>query len=310
MSVVVAGASGLVGSALIRTLKSEGADVFGIDRSIVDLRNSLATEELILDIKPSVIIDAAAKVGGIGANQASPVEFLLDNLSIQNNLMSAAHLANVPKFVFLGSSCIYPRDCAQPIKEEFLMSGKLEASNSAYAVAKIAGLELLRSYRNQHRRNWISLMPTNLYGPFDNFNSKSAHVLPAMIRKFMDALEANDTKVTFWGSGTPRREFLHVDDLARAVILAIDKYDSDLHLNIGTGVDLTIKELSSLVASAVGFVGEVDWDLTMPDGTPRKVLDVSKISSLGWKPTIELESGIKSTALWYRENRHTGKVRQ
>jgi GDP-L-fucose synthase len=257
-----------------------------------------------------LIIDAAAKVGGIGANNSYPVEFLSDNLAIQSNLMRAAHKAGVPNFVFLGSSCIYPRDCKQPIKEEYLMTGPLEATNSAYAVAKIAGIEMVNSYRKEYGTKWISLMPTNLYGPRDNFDLAASHVLPAFIRRFVEAVESRADKVTLWGSGAPLREFLHVDDLAQAVLLASESYDSSLHLNVGTGEDISIKELALKVASAAGFNGDIEWDSSKPDGTPRKVLDVSRIKALGWRPTITLDDGIASTIAWYKEANARGEVRK
>jgi GDP-L-fucose synthase len=272
--------------------------------------DSKATEDFIFLTKPSLIVDAAAKVGGIGANNSYPVEFLSDNLTIQSNLMRAAHKAGVPNFVFLGSSCIYPRDCAQPIKEEYLMTGPLEVTNSAYAVAKIAGIEMVNSYRKEYGTRWISLMPTNLYGPRDNFDLAASHVLPAFIRRFVEAAESGASKVTLWGSGAPLREFLHVDDLAQAVVLASEKYDSSLHLNVGTGEDLSIKELAQKVAHGAGFIGNIEWDSTKPDGTPRKVLDVSRIKALGWKPTITLEEGIASTIAWYKEAIARGEVRK
>jgi GDP-L-fucose synthase len=309
MTVIVAGATGLAGSAVVKAFKSQGHEVIGISRTVVDLMDVKATEDFISRWKPSLIIDAAAKVGGIGANNAYPVEFLRDNLTIQGNLMNAAHKARVPNFVFLGSSCIYPRDCAQPIKEEYLMTGPLEASNSAYAVAKIAGIEMVNSYRKEYGTKWISLMPTNLYGPRDNFDLAVSHVLPAFIRRFVEAVERGADEVTLWGSGAPLREFLHVDDLARAVVLASEKYDSSLHLNVGTGEDLTINELAGKVAHAAGFGGEIKWDRTKPDGTPKKVLDVSRIKALGWKPTITLEEGIASTIAWYKEASARGEVR-
>ena len=310
MTVIVAGATGLAGSAIVQAFEAKGQKVIGINRSVVDLMDSKATEDFIFQSKPSLIIDAAAKVGGIGANNSYPVEFLSDNLTIQSNLMRAAHKADVPNFVFLGSSCIYPRDCAQPIKEEYLMSGPLEATNSAYAVAKIAGIEMVNSYRKEYGTKWISLMPANLYGPRDNFDLAASHVLPAFIRRFVEAAESKADKVILWGSGAPLREFLHVDDLAQAVVLASEKYDSNLHLNVGTGNDLSIKELAQKVAHAAGFTGDIEWDATKPDGTPRKVLDVSRIKALGWKPTITLDDGIASTIAWYKETDARGEVRK
>jgi len=310
MSIIVAGATGLAGSAIVKAFEAKGHSVVGINRSVVDLENSQQTADFVASIKPSLIVDAAAKVGGIGANNSYPVEFLADNLKIQGNLMSAAHKAGVPNFVFLGSSCIYPRDCAQPIKEEYLMTGALEETNSAYAIAKIAGIELINSYRKEYGTKWISLMPTNLYGPRDNFDLNASHVLPAFIRRFVEAAESGAPSVTLWGSGTPLREFLHVDDLAQAVVVASEKYDSSLHLNIGSGEDLSIKELASTVARAAGFPGQIQWDSSKPDGTPRKVLDVSRIKALGWKPTITLEEGIASTIAWYKEANARGEVRK
>lgn len=310
MTIIVAGATGLAGSAIVKAFEAKGATVIGINRSVVDLENSQQTQDFVASIKPSLIVDAAAKVGGIGANNSFPVEFLADNLRIQGNLMKAAHKAGVPNFVFLGSSCIYPRDCAQPIKEEYLMTGPLEETNSAYAVAKIAGIELINSYRKEYGTKWISLMPTNLYGPRDNFDLTASHVLPAFIRRFVEAAESGASSVTLWGSGSPLREFLHVDDLAQAVVVASEKYDSSLHLNIGSGEDLSIKELASTVARAAGFSGEIQWDASKPDGTPRKVLDVSRIKALGWKPTITLEEGIASTIAWYKEANARGEVRK
>ena len=292
MTVIVAGATGLAGSAIVKAFESHGQEVIGINRSVVDLMDGRATEDFIAKSKPSLIVDAAAKVGGIGANDSYPVEFLNDNIAIQGNLMRAAHKANVPNFVFLGSSCIYPRDCAQPIKEEYLMTGPLEATNSAYAVAKIAGIEMVNSYRKEYGTKWISLMPTNLYGPRDNFDLAASHVLPALIRRFVEAAESGASKVTLWGSGAPLREFLHVDDLAKAVVLASEKYDSSMHLNVGTGEDLSIKALAQKVANAAGFTGQIEWDASKPDGTPRKLMDVSRIKKVGWEASINLEAGI------------------
>jgi GDP-L-fucose synthase len=310
MTVIVAGATGLAGSAIVRAFESKGKSVTGINRSVVDLNDAKATEDFIAKAKPSLIIDAAARVGGIGANNSYPVEFLTDNLTIQGNLMNAAHKAGVPNFVFLGSSCIYPRDCAQPIKEEYLMTGPLEETNSAYAIAKIAGIELINSYRKEYGTRWISLMPTNLYGPKDNFDLSVSHVLPAFIRRFVEAAESGAEKVTLWGSGTPLREFLHVDDLAQAVVVTSERYDSKLHLNVGSGEDLSIKDLAGKVAAAAGFAGKIEWDSSKRDGTPRKVLDVSRIKALGWKPTITLDEGIASTIAWYKEANARGEVRK
>lgn len=310
MTVLVAGSTGLAGTAIAEAFRSQGQEVIGVNRSVVDLLDASATLGFIQSIKPSLIVDAAAKVGGIGANNAFPVDFLADNIKIQSNLMGAAHKTDVPNFVFLGSSCVYPRDCAQPIKEEYLMTGPLEATNSAYAIAKIAGIELVNSYRKQYGTKWISLMPTNLYGPRDNFELEVSHVLPAFINRFVDATESGVDKVTLWGSGAPMREFLHVEDLARAVITASENYDSSLHLNVGSGEEISIKELAHKVAELAGFTGEIDWDSSKPDGTPRKVLDVSRINALGWKPTIALSDGIASTITWYKQAKARGEVRR
>jgi GDP-L-fucose synthase len=309
MTMIVAGSTGLVGSAIVRHFEKKGFQTVGVNRSVVDLFDKKATIDFILRIKPTVIIDAAAKVGGIAANNQKPVEFLTDNLLIQNNLMEAAHKAAVPKFVFLGSSCIYPRDTAQPIKEEYLMTGPLEKTNSAYAIAKIAGIELINSYRKEFGYKWISLMPTNLYGPHDNFNLESSHVLPALIRKFVEAAKENQNSVTLWGSGNPYREFLHVDDLAAAIDISLESYDSELHMNVGTGEDLSIKDLATLISELTGFKGEIFWDTSKSDGTPRKVLDVSRIQKLGWSPKISLRDGIQSTIDWYKKNAENGLVR-
>jgi GDP-L-fucose synthase len=310
MTIIVAGASGLAGSAIVRAFETGGRTVVGINKKVVDLMDGKMTSDFVKSVKPLLIVDAAAKVGGIGANNSHPVEFLSDNITIQGNLMRAAHEAGVPNFVFLGSSCIYPRDSVQPIKEEYLMTGPLEVTNSAYAVAKIAGIEMVNSYRKEFGTSWISLMPTNLYGPRDNFDLAASHVLPAFIRRFVEASENGVAKVTLWGSGAPLREFLHVDDLAKAVVLASEKYDSSLHLNVGTGEDLSIKELAHKVAVAAGYTGKIEWDATKPDGTPRKVLDVSRIKALGWKPTITLDEGIASTIAWYKKANAQGEVRK
>ena len=310
MSVVVAGSTGLAGSAITKAFEKAGQEVFGINRGVVDLLNFDQTNQFLNDLRPSIVVDAAARVGGIGANNSHPVEFLEDNVRIQANLMHASHNASVKRFVFLGSSCIYPRDCQQPIKEEYLMTGPLEATNSAYAIAKIAGIELVNSYRKQYGYNWISLMPTNLYGPRDNFNLDHSHVLPALIRRFVEAVEADASEVMVWGSGLHKREFLHVDDLARAVLLTSQSYDSALHLNIGTGEDLSILELATKIAQISGFKGAILWDKSKPDGTPRKVLDVSRIRKLGWSPRVTLEEGIASTISWYKEATAKGESRR
>jgi GDP-L-fucose synthase len=310
MTIVVAGGTGLAGSAIVRAYQAAGEEVIPVSRRVVDLLDRDATFKFIKDVKPSLVVDAAAKVGGIGANNSFPVEFLSDNVRIQSNLMEAAHAADVEKFIFLGSSCIYPRDCAQPIKEEYLLTGPLEETNSAYAVAKIAGIELIKSFRKEYGRTWISLMPTNLYGINDNFELQGSHVLPAFIRRFVEAAEKSAPVETLWGTGSPKREFLHVDDLAAAVVHLGKSYNSSDHLNIGTGEDLTIRELAELVAELAGFKGELAWDSSKPDGTPRKVLDVSKAKALGWAPQISLRDGIASTIAWYKDATAKGEVRR
>ena len=302
MTIVVAGHTGLVGSAIFRALEDRGDSVIGINSKVVDLLDREATFEFIHDHKPQLVIDAAAIVGGIGANNQFRVEFLSKNLQIQSNLMDASHAANVERFVFLGSSCIYPRDCAKPIKEEYLMTGPLEVTNSAYAIAKIAGIELIKSYRKQYSRRWISLMPTNMYGPRDNFDLETSHVFPALINRYVTARRKGASEVTLWGTGAPKREFLHSSDLAAAVLLAVEKYDSELHLNIGTGEDLSIKELSTKISQISGFKGETKWDLSKPDGTPRKGLDVSRLRALGWEPKVSLDDGIRETIQYFESN--------
>ena len=303
MTILVAGGTGLTGSAIVRELKRVNKKVIGISSKDVNLLDRAKTFSFIKDLKPNLIIDAAAKVGGVGSNNAYPVEFLSQNLQIQSNLMDAAHEAKVEKFVFLGSSCIYPRNCAQPIKEDYLLTGELEPTNSAYAVAKIAGIELIKSYRKEYGHAWISVMPTNLYGPNDNFDLENSHVLPALIRKFVEAKRNNSPEVVLWGSGTPLREFLHVDDLAKAILVCLEKYDDSQQINIGSGDEISIKDLGQKIANLTGFTGKVVWDANRPDGTPRKVLDSTKINKLGWKQAITLDQGIASTVKWYQENK-------
>ena len=303
MTILVAGGSGLVGSAIVRELKRLNQEVIGISSKDVDLLDRDKTFEFIKNLKPTTIIDSAAKVGGIGGNNSYPVEFLSQNLQIQSNLMDAAHAAKVSKFVFLGSSCIYPRDCAQPIKEEYLLTGELEQTNSAYAVAKIAGIELVKSYRKEYGYKWISVMPTNMYGPNDNFDLENGHVLPVLIRKFIEAKRSGNGQVILWGSGAPLREFMHVDDFAKAVVFCMDKYDDSKQINVGSGQEVSIKDLAGKISKAVGFSGEISWDANKPDGTMRKVLDSSKIANLGWKPLISLDQGIASTVEWYLQNK-------
>jgi GDP-L-fucose synthase len=299
VKVFIAGSSGLVGSALVRKFnKISKYEVLTSKSSELDLRNPGAVFDFFEDNKPNVVIDAAAKVGGIHANATYPVEFLIENTQIQNNLLSAAHKFRCEKFVFLSSSCVYPKDCPQPIKESYLLTGPLEITNQAYAIAKIAGMKLVESYRNQYQKKWISVMPTNLFGPKDNFSKENSHVLPAMIRKFHDAKIKNEV-VQLWGDGTVKREFLHVDDLAEAVNFLIDNYDSNEGINIGAGKDISILELANLISEIVGYEGSIKWDASKPNGTPRKLLDTSKINSLGWSPKISLTEGITSTYEWF-----------
>jgi len=302
MTIIVAGYTGLVGSAIFESLILRGESVLGLDSKVVNLLDRNSTFDFVKDHKPDLVIDAAATVGGIGANNEFRVEFLSKNLQIQSNLMDASHAANVKRFVFLGSSCIYPRQCPQPIKEEYLMTGPLEETNSAYAIAKIAGLELVKSYRKQYSRRWISLMPTNIYGPRDNFDLETSHVLPALVNRYVTASRSAASEVTLWGTGAPKREFLHSSDLASAVLLACEKYDSDIQLNIGTGQDLSIKELSIKVSQLAGFNGQTNWDSTKPDGTQRKLLDVSRLKAMGWEPKVSLEEGIKETIRYFEAN--------
>ena len=302
MAVVVAGYTGLVGSAIFEELKSRNVEAIGINSKVVNLLDRKSTFDFIQDVKPEAVIDAAAVVGGIGANNSFPVDFLSKNLQIQNNLMDASHHAGVERFVFLGSSCIYPRDCQQPIKEEYLMTGLLEKTNSAYAVAKIAGIELIKSYRKQYSHHWISLMPTNMYGPNDNFDLESSHVLPALINRFVTAVDERRPTVTLWGTGKPRREFLHSKDLASAILVALEKYDDESHLNVGTGEDVSISDLAQIISRSSGFSGQIVWDSSKPDGTPRKVLEVSRIRALGWEPKVTLAQGIDETVTWFRAN--------
>jgi GDP-L-fucose synthase len=300
--IVVAGSTGLVGRAVVKKLGSLGLNYRGITRADADLLDYDSTQKLIQALRPTCIIDAAAVVGGIKYNSEFPVKFLSENLEMQNNLMRAAHEANVEKFVFLGSSCVYPRNSIQPIKEEYLLTGELESTNSAYALAKIAGIELIKSYRKQHARKWIALMPTNIYGPGDNFDPSNAHVIPALIRKFLSAKNKDLFKVEVWGTGKAQREFLYVDDLADAILFCMDKYDSSMHLNIGFGTEISINELAKLISEIVEYSGEISFNHSLPDGTPRKLLDSSKILSMGWKPSTSLHEGIQSTVNWYIEN--------
>ncbi len=304
VSVYVAGHRGLVGSALWRALEQAGAGkLIGWSSKELDLRDRTATHDAITEAKPDIIIDAAAKVGGIMANSTFPVEFLRDNTLIQTNVMDAAHAAGVDRLLFLGSSCIYPRHATQPIRESSLMTGPLEPTNQAYAMAKISGIFYIEAHRTQYGRRWISAMPTNLYGPGDNFDLQSSHVLPAFIRRFHEAKVAGAPTVTVWGTGTPRREFLHVDDLAQACLVLLQHYDTHETINVGLGDDMPIRELAETVASVVGFEGTIEWDSSKPDGMPRKLLDTSRINELGWQPQITLRDGVASTYEWYLANK-------
>lgn len=304
MTVLIAGAGGLVGSSLVKEFtKNTKEHVVGLFRNDLNLLNRSATFSYIESLKPRIVVDAAAKVGGIGANSSYPVEFLSENLQIQTNLIDACHAASVEKVIFLGSSCIYPRDCKQPIKEEYILTGPLEPTNSAYALAKISGLELIKSYRKQYKHKWITVMPTNLYGPNDNFDLDNSHVLPALIRKFVEATNNRRKTITLWGTGAAIREFLYVEDLARAIVFCTENYDSDDHINIGTGIGISIKQLAEKISEITGFSGEIVWDKSKPDGMPVKVLDVGRIKSLGWSPTFSFDDGLVKTISWYKENR-------
>lgn len=298
--IYIAGHRGMVGSACWRALESAGyKNIIGKTSSELDLRDQKAVEHFIKTENPDAIIDTAAKVGGILANDTYPYEFLMDNMLIQNNLIRSAHENDIPKFIFLGSSCIYPKFAPQPLKEEYLLTDSLEPTNEWYAIAKISGVKLIEALRKEYNREYVSLMPTNLYGPNDNFDLKSSHVLPAMIRKFHDAKTNGNKTVTLWGSGTPMREFLHVDDLAQALIFAVENELPEHLYNVGTGADVTIKELAETVQSITGHQGDIFWDTEKPDGTPRKLMDSSKARNLGWSPSYNLEKGIKSTYKWY-----------
>ncbi|SFX56052.1 GDP-L-fucose synthase [Streptomyces atratus] len=301
--VFVAGHRGLVGSALVRRLTAEGHEVITRDRAHLDLRDAGRTEAFLREARPDAVVLAAARVGGIMANSTHPVQFLEDNLRIQLSVVAGAHAAGVERLLFLGSSCIYPRLAPQPIPESALLTGALEPSNEAYALAKIAGIVQTRSYRRQYGASYISAMPTNLYGPGDNFDLETSHVLPALIRRFHEARRDGSSAVTLWGSGSPRREFLHVDDLAAACLLLLDRYDGDDPVNIGCGNDLTIRELAEKIRDVTEFQGAVEWDTTKPDGTPRKLLDISRLTALGFTPRIALRDGIAQTYAWWLEQR-------
>lgn len=301
--IYIAGHNGMVGSAIYRKLNSLGCKNLILKSSNeLDLRNQKQTQEFFKKQQPEFIFLAAAKVGGILANSSFKADFIYDNLMIQNNIIKNAHIYGVKKLLFLGSSCIYPKNAAQPIKEEYLLSGYLEPTNEPYAIAKIAGLKMCEYYKEQYGCNFISAMPTNLYGSNDNFDPKTSHVFAALIKKFHDAKIKNQSNVELWGSGSPKREFIHVDDLANALIFLMKKYNSKETINVGTGEDISIKELSHSMQNIIGFNGEIKWNTKMPEGTPRKLLDVSKINNLGWKADIKLNTGIKLTYDWYSKN--------
>ena len=306
--IYIAGHRGMVGSACWRALEQAGySNLTGKSSKSLDLKNQQDVYDYIGNEQPNVIIDAAAKVGGILANDSFPYEFLMENMQIQNNLISSAHELNIQKFIFLGSSCIYPKLAPQPLKEEYLLTNSLETTNEWYAIAKISGVKLCQAIRRQFGKDFVSLMPTNLYGYNDNFDLKSSHVLPSMIRKFHEAKENDHSPVTLWGSGTPMREFLFVDDLAQAVIYALENTLSEHLYNVGSGKDITIKELAETIKKAVGHQGEIIWDSSKPDGTPRKLMDVSKMKAMGWTYSTELDKGIKKTYKWFLENQHNLK---
>jgi GDP-L-fucose synthase len=301
--IYVAGHTGLVGSSIMRKLKSEGYNNL-VTRTLneLDLLNFEKTKEFFEKEKPEYVFQAAAKVGGILANSTKKAEFIYQNLQIQNNIIHNSYLSGVKKLLFLGSSCIYPKLCPQPIKEEYLLSGYLEETNDAYAVAKIAGIVMCRSYNDQYKTNYISAMPTNLFGYYDNFDLKSSHVLPALMRKFHEAKVNKQKSVEVWGTGSALREFLFVEDLADALVYLMNNYDDKIHINVGTGTDISIKDLALLIKKVVGFEGEIKFDVTKPDGTPRKLLDVSRLNATGWKAKTSLEEGIRLTYKWYLEN--------
>nr|WP_317191310.1 GDP-L-fucose synthase [Flavobacterium agrisoli] len=306
--IYIAGHKGMVGSAIWRTLTEKGyTNLIGASSQELDLKDQKAVQDFLVKTKPDVIIDAAAKVGGILANNDFPYQFLMENMQIQNNLISQAHQLDVEKFIFLGSSCIYPKLAPQPLKEEYLLTSALETTNEWYAVAKITGVKLCEAIRKQFQKDFVSLMPTNLYGIHDNFDLSSSHVLPAMIRKFHEAKNSNNAPVILWGSGKPMREFLFVDDLAAAVVFALENELPEHLYNVGTGEDLTIKELATTIQKIVGHTGNIIWDENKPDGTPRKLLDVSKMHQIGWKHQVNLEEGIQKTYDWFLKNIETLK---
>jgi GDP-L-fucose synthase len=310
VKIYIAGHRGLVGSAIARNIDAGTSHTWvGKTRQELDLFNRKKVFEYVKQEQPDAVVIAAARVGGIYANNSYPVEFLTENLQIEMSILDACHAADIPRVLFLGSSCIYPRLAPQPIKEEYLLTGELEPTNEAYALSKIAGIKLVQSYRREYGRHWISTMPTNLYGIGDNFHPDNSHVLPAMLRRLHEAKVSGSKTVMMWGSGTPRREFLHVDDLAAACVFLLESYDGDIPLNVGCGVDVTIKELAETVARVVEFQGSIEWDSSRPDGTPQKLLDTSRINQLGWFPTIALEDGIRDTYAWFLEKVITKDIR-
>ena len=298
----VAGHRGMVGSAVVRRLATEGCEVITAGRDTVDLKRQAEVEAFLADARPDAIVMAAAKVGGILANDTYPADFLYDNLIIEANLVEAAHRADVNRFLFLGSSCIYPKLAPQPIPEDALLTGPLEPTNEWYAIAKIAGIKLAQAYRRQHGRDYISAMPTNLYGPGDNFDLNTSHVMPALIRKAHEARQRNAKSITIWGTGTPRREFLHADDCADALVFLLKSYSGHEHVNVGSGEDVTILELTQMVCRVVGFEGEIVHDLSKPNGTPRKLMSADRLRGMGWSPSISLEDGLRSTYEWFLSN--------
>ena len=304
--IYVAGHRGLVGSAIIRSLKQRGFEnLITRTHAELELMDAVAVKDFFEQAKPEYVFLAAAKVGGIHANSTYPADFMRENLIVQTNVIHESWRQGVVKLLFLGSSCIYPKLCPQPIKEEYLLSGELEKTNDAYALAKIAGIKTCQSYNQQHGTHFISAMPTNLYGVNDNFHPENSHVLPALIRRFHEAKLANVESITIWGTGTSRREFLHSSDLAEAVLFLMENYDDSEIVNVGCGKDQTIKELAETIQEVVGYTGHLKFDSTRPDGTPQKILDISKINSLGWKPTISLREGLKQVYQWYTEQYHS-----
>jgi GDP-L-fucose synthase len=307
--VYVAGHRGLAGSAVWRRLEKSGfTNLYGASSAEVDLRDRATTFDYLREVAPDVVVLAAGRVGGILANNSYPAEFLSDNLRIQVNVMDAAHDLGVQRLLFLGSSCIYPKFAEQPIHEDSLMTGALEPTNDAYAIAKIAGIMQVQAHRRQYGVPWISAMPTNLYGPGDNFDPAVSHVLPALMRRFHEAAERGDSEVVLWGTGTPRREFLHVDDLAAALVFLLENYDDPQTINVGVGQDITIREIAEIMAEVVGFSGEIVQDTSKPDGTPRKLLDVSRLTALGWQPEVHLREGLADTYRWFIANHATARL--